>query len=471
MDQLLLRKQDRLEKIFYFMIAFGLIGPTLGIGTGDFRLTFFRIAFFVLAVGTFIHLVWNRKYINHKQNRELTTIYQVRWAGVFFCFWLLYAIISLTWAVSLKDGIRYLIYLGMMLALTFSFPFFIRTYESLWKTAKTLVAVYAMIIGYAVFESMTFIHLPASRGYNSEFVSVVTSVFTNQNDLATFITLALPFLITAIFMLPLHKKYKWVLYVGCIFSLYTLFATGSRSNVMLALPLACAVLLLGAFFVVKREKWTKKNVTKAIIAVIAAVILANAVGVVLLSDKARAANNAKLASIFGFLGDFQKGGWDAEGEGVIEGETGRSATVRKFLIINGFHFLHKSHYLGVGPGNIEPLMEGAPHVDKKNMHNWWLEVLVNFGVLIFVLYMAVYFWLLWRLWKFASLKHGAFTSPVIRWSAFATLSSLIGFFFGGMAPSSCIHYTPMWITVGIGLAVVAMGELERKKQVVAQGSE
>ncbi|WP_072331414.1 O-antigen ligase family protein [Thermoactinomyces sp. DSM 45891] len=471
MDQLLLRKHDRLEKIFYYMIAFALIGPTLGIGAGDFRLTFFRIAFFVLSVGVLIRLVWNKEYMNFNQNHGLTTIYQVRWFGAFFCFWLFYALISLTWAVSLKEGIRYLIFLGMMLALTFSFPFFIRTYENIWKTAKTLVTVYAMIIAYAVFESMTFIHLPVSRGYNSELVSVVTSVFTNQNDLATFITLALPFLITAIFLLPLHKKYKWFLYIGCVFSLYTLFATGSRSNVMFALPLACGVLLIGAFFVVKREKWTKKNVVKSIIAVLAAIILANAVGFVLLSDKARAANNAKLASIFGFLGDFQKGGWDAEGEDVIEGETGRSATVRKFLIINGLHFLHDSYYLGVGPGNVEPLMEGAPHVDKKNIHNWWLEILVNFGVLIFMMYMALYFWLLWRLWKLASLKHGASTSPVVRCGAFATLSSLIGFFFGGMAPSSCIHYTPMWITLGIGLAVVGVGELERKKQAVVQGSE
>jgi teichuronic acid biosynthesis protein TuaE len=37
-----------------------------------------------------------------------------------------------------------------------------------------------------------------------------------------------------------------------------------------------------------------------------------------------------------------------------------------------------------------------------------------------------------------------------------------------MAPSTAIHYTPMWICYGIGLAIIAIGETLKKKH---SGSE
>lgn len=457
-SDLLLPRQKRLEQLFYLMIAFALLGPTLGFPiTENFNLTFFRIAFILLAGGIIIRLAMQKSL-------ETSYMYPVRWYAFFFLFWFIYGMISLTWAASLGAGIKYMVFLSMMMLLALSLPFFIHTENHFWKTGRLLFWVFAAIVFFGVFESITLIHLPVSRAYGKLSASV-TSVFTNQNDLATCITIALPFVITALYMLSLSKKHKLFIYLTGVMALYVLLATGSRSNTFFALPLASMVLIVGLPFVVERRKLTKKNIGKALIAIIVALIIVNMMSLVFLSPEAREQAKTKLSSTFGFILDIQKGSWtvdDGETE-VVEGETGQSATVRKYLILNGLKFLQESHFMGVGAGNVEVHMEGAPKVNKVNMHNWWAEVLVNFGVIIFVLYIALYGWMLWRLWKLASLKISPNISPVIRWGAISSLAALTGYFIGGMAPSTAIHFTPMWILYGIGLAVIALGEREKEK--------
>jgi teichuronic acid biosynthesis protein TuaE len=456
-NELLFPRQKRLERLFYLMIAFALLGPTLGVPvTEGFNLTFFRIVFVLLVGGIIMRLAMQKSL-------ETYYMYPVRWYAAFFLFWFVYGLISLTWAVSLGDGIRYLFFLGMMMPLALSFPFFIHSEPNFWKTQRVLFWVFAVIIYFAVIESITLIHLPSSRAFGTD-QATVTSVFTNQNDLATCITLGLPFLATALFMLDLSRKHKILVYCTGVLALYALLATGSRSNTFFALPLAALVLIFLIPQVIDRKKLTGKNIAKGIAAVLAALLIANTLSAAFLSEEARQQARTKLASTLGFLLDINRGSWSVEDgdKDVVSGETGQSATVRKYLILNGLKFLQKSHYMGVGPGNIEPLMKNAPKVNKVNMHNWWAEVLVNFGVIIFVLYMSLYFWMLWRLFKLARLKNSSGISPVIRWGAASCLAALTGYFFGGMAPSTAIHFTPMWICYGIGLAVIALGENQKK---------
>ncbi|WP_170839695.1 O-antigen ligase family protein [Lihuaxuella thermophila] len=457
MNELLVPRQKRLEHLFYVMIAFALLGPTLGIQvTEEFNLTFFRVAFALLTGGLIIRLALNK-------GMETSYMYPVRWYAAFFLFWVVYAMLSLTWAVDLGKGIRYLVFLGMMVLLTLSFPFFVRTEKNYWISQRILFGVFASIICFGVIESIFMIHLPPSRAETGQ--ATVTSVFTNQNDLATCITLAFPFVATALFMLKLKRKHKLLIYVIGVLSMYVLLATGSRSNTLFALPLAALVLLIALPFAIDRKKLTWKNIGKGIAAILAGAVIVQAMSVAFLSDEAREKTRTKLRGTVDFFKDMQQGPWSVEEreEEFIRGATGESPTNRKNLILNGIYFLQKSHYMGVGPGNIEALMpEGPKKVTKRNLHNWWLEILVNFGVIIFVLYMALYFWLLWRLWKLVGLKNSPETSPLVRWGAVSSLAALIGYFVGGVAPSTAIHFTPMWISYGLALAVVILGELQKK---------
>ena len=119
-------------------------------------------------------------------------------------------------------AVKYIIFLGMMLLLTLSLPYFLSSEHKFWKTQGILLGVFAAIIAFGVFESITLLHLPSSRGFGFDS-AIVTSVFNNQNDLASCITLAIPFLITALYMLDLSKETKVVyLLCRCFFPLCTL---------------------------------------------------------------------------------------------------------------------------------------------------------------------------------------------------------------------------------------------------------
>ncbi|MBA4541806.1 MULTISPECIES: O-antigen ligase [Thermoactinomyces] len=456
MSELLFPRQKRLETLFYLMIVFALLGPSFGVPVADFRLTFFRVAFVLLAAGFVLRLVGQKQL-------AASHMMPVRWYVTFFAFWFLYGVVSLAWVMNYGYAVRYLSYLVFMMPLSLAFPYFIDTEQKFWKTSRILFWVFASIVFFGVFESITLLHLPTSAVFGKASASV-TTVFRNQNDFASCITIALPFLISALYMLNLKRKHKWFIYITGILALYDLMATGSRSNTSFALPLASLVLVVGLTFVMERKRITKKNLATALIAIIAAVITVNVLSQLFLSPEAREQAKTKLSSTFGFIMDVQHSDWslDDGSDDVVKGETGESATVRKYLILNGLRFLQESHYMGVGAGNVEAWMDKyGVKVNKVNIHNWWAEILVNFGVIVFVLYMALYVWMLWRLWKLASLKHSPSLSPVMRWGAYSCLASLTGFFFGAMAPSTCIGFTPMWVIYGLSLAVIVVGENQK----------
>ncbi|WP_165875790.1 O-antigen ligase family protein [Hazenella coriacea] len=379
----------------------------------------------------------------------------------FFLCWLLYGIGSLTWSISLFHGVRYLFLLGTMLLFTSFFPLLIHRERVLWRTFKVLLWTFFVVVLWGGIESITLIHLPSSRAFGTD-AATVTSVFTNQNDLATCITLALPFLITSLWMVQMNRLTKGFVYMVVVMALYVLIATGSRSNTLFALPLSLAVLIACLPFAVPKDQLTLKNISKGMIAAIVAGLIVSTMSALFLTEEARQTAKTKLGSTFNLFSDIQKGTWDVEEgeEGIIRGETGESGTVRKYLILNGLQFLQQSHYLGVGPGNIEPLMKDAPKVNKVNMHNWWIEILVNFGVIIFFFYMALYVLLLWKCWKIMRLRELQPRNPRIRWSAYSVLASMIGYFFGAIAPSTAIHFTPMWVVYGLGLSVLLLGKID-----------
>lgn len=469
-NELLFPRQKRLDTLFYLMAAFALLGPSFGIPvTSNFTLTFFRLAFVVLLGGIIL------QFVNQKR-LEASFMYPIRWHIAFFVFWVFYALLTLTWVIDMGKGIRYLVFLTNMIALTVSFPYFIKTENYYRKILTVLFGVYLAIILFAVFESITLIHLPTSRGANLEGMpeivrASVTSVFTNQNDLATCITLAMPFIIAAMIMLPLSRNMKLMLYGVSILSGYVLLATGSRANEMLALPMFVIVLLIAFWNSIDRSRFNLKNIFKNIALVLLAVIIMESMMATLLTPEGKRIAKDKLGSMIASVLDLKDAAGAADEDlPKTQGRSGESITVRVNLLKHGMEFLMKSHFMGVGAGNIERLMHPSPDhyvsekVNKENIHNWWAEILVNFGIIVFVMYMLLYFWMLWRLWKLVSVKHSPILSPFIRFGAVSSLAAMIGYFFGGVAMSTAIHFTPMWISYGLALAVLLLGEREKQAQ-------
>lgn len=453
MSLLWMTGQRQLNRLFHLMVVCAVLGPTLGVTLlPGFRMTGFRVVLFLLVAGLII-----RRIRHHSP--ELSPLVPVRRYVAFFACWAIYGWVSLTWAGHLESGLKYSSFLVMMLLLCLSFPYFIHSSGSIRRSSRILFGVFFVLVIFGLVESLTMWHLPVSR-YFGENQPYPTSFFTNQNDFATAITLGLPFLVTALYMIPMRRWNKGVVYATGVIALVCLLMTGSRSNSGFALPLAGLVWGLLIPFTVERWKLNRTHLLKGAGLLLLAILLVHQLTSILLSQHSR----DKLGSTLGVFQDLQ--GWDfREGgeEKLKQAASGdQSIHTRKALIANGLRLLHQSRYLGVGAGNIEYYMQGMPGVDKTNIHNWWAEVLVNFGVVIFIPYMALYFLLLYRLWRLARVKGPKLPSPWIRWGAVSSLIALIGYFFGGMSPSTAIHFTPMWVVLGFALAVVAAGSRERE---------
>lgn len=97
--------------------------------------------------------------------------------------------------------------------------------------------------------------------------------------------------------------------------------------------------------------------------------------------------------------------------------SGSSDIARLNLIKNGLYFLKQTYGFGVGAGNLYNwLAERSIYYigDLRFIHNWYIEVLVTFGVVFFILYMIFHGRILHKLYshkyRTSSLKTSFFLS-------------------------------------------------------------
>ncbi|MCS1352250.1 O-antigen ligase family protein [Mechercharimyces sp. CAU 1602] len=451
------------EYLFICVVIAALLGPVIGIeiplsGEQTMVITLFRLSLF----GLILLLVWEGWQRNINSNLSLLSSY-----GFIFLVWLGYAVLSLLWSRDIVAGVRYVLYLSMMMGYAWLFPLLLRSEKSVRAMVRVIAMTVTVILSFAFIESITYFHLPTSRYWKIEGIPFITSVFTNQNDLATFITLLIPFILTSFYLLPLGWRGKAWAYLLLVLSLYCLIGTGSRINNLIVFPLVVAVWLISLPFTVKKsvlgdwKMWRNAGVIAASVLIVTGLSCH-----LLLPDFVK----TKIGTTFGLYEDLKPQAWEmpAQAEEMIAGGGDRSVETRKMLILNGVFFLKESAGVGVGAGNVEPYMSKMNNVNEKsNMHNWWMEILVNFGVFIFLLYLLFYFHFLLSLYRRAGKR--AQTSSWLRWGLLSSALSLTGFLLGGMAPSTVIHFTPMWTVIGLGLAMLLLYRRGDKDVIV--GSE
>lgn len=295
-----------------------------------------------------------------------------------------------------------------------------------------MVVAYALIVGFSQIEALTGFRLPTSKlatAVTSQTYAV-TSVFTNQNDLATYLSLCWPFLLCAFFF----TRRAWLLALTLLLATLGALAfvrTGSRSSLMaVGIESVAAVVLL--------VPWTVRTVgrTGKLIGLVAAVGLLVGAGVLLFNE-----------SDDPMLRQFRL-------EALLQNVTANkgSGQVRTDLTDRGLHIAGASLLLGAGPGQSQVLLaSGTDAARIANLHDWWLETYAEGGLVAFGAQMVLYVGLLVALWPLARRHH----DPLLRYLASGTWLALLGFTVGALGPSSSLGFTPMWALYGLGLAVVA----------------
>lgn len=328
------------------------------------------------------------------------------------------ALASLLWCRDVVAGLQYCIFLSVGVFLVFVIGGYARDGRRLRTMLIASGCIAAAVMSFGVIEKLTGYHLPESASVTlpARYGWMVTSVFHNPNEFATYIALWLP--IFAAVLLASRSLTARIACAGvCAMGLYCLLSTGSRANI-LALTLAL-VTLIGIMSI----RWPLRVVPVLGIAAI--------IGMYGFHTFATTASRHQMGALE--MSDVLSEGTRARGE----------------LVRDGLSLLAGSFGAGLGAGNLETHMAALGH-RIQNAHNWWLEILVNLGVLSFGLYV----------WFYGAVAVGLYrayhTAPErwLRLVAVGFLSGWVGFTIGCLSSSSLIKWAPMWIYFGLAVGVI-----------------
>lgn len=133
-----------------------------------------------------------------------------------------------------------------------------------------------------------------------------------------------------------------------------------------------------------------------------------------------------------------------------------SLTERIALIKNGLEFLKESRFLGVGPGQYRYRHENEQikyyAFGNNGAHLWFIELMSQYGVIIFGIYLLILFWIFARTLKYYR------SNPEF---ALGILSGLILLVIASVLPSAFLILDVNWIFTIV--LVISIGEISAKK--------
>ncbi len=418
---------------FLIMLPLAVLGSVVA-WPGLRTVSAFRVLYVALCLGGVVWLLSRRR-----------TLPRVHAPGflLFLAFWVLWALLSLIWAADKAAGLRYSIFLIMMTSLSAGTVLAVTRVSNLRVALLLLLAVLGVGLGIALLEITTDFRLPTSGlvGLPERFQWAVTSFFYNQNDFATYIALWLPILVAVPFFTR-RAPLLALAFLGSLISAICLLYTGSRTNLM-ALALMAPNLLL----VLALRKGTSSSRWQWVLGLVLLCVIAGTVYI-------GTTGTLPLLSLPQI--GVQHWRFDTLAAEIEVGAGSGGNRIK--LIEGGVAAILDSRLLGLGPGNAEHYLGQRPGLEfVHNLHNWWLEVLVNGGVPVFVGYVVFYVALLWNLFRVAV----GSADQILAFAAAGLFTALVGYTVGAISPSSAIHFTPMWIHFGLSMAVI---NLHRRRE-------
>jgi teichuronic acid biosynthesis protein TuaE len=356
----------------------------------------------------------------------------------FLMIWLLYAVLSLAWASAKGEAIRDIIFLFMAISIIFFIVYYLSDISHLKRLYYLWLLVFVALIPIGFWETLTGQHLSVS-GLAQTIHPVArfmpSTVFRNPNDYAVYLTLSLPFILA---LIRYHGRFM-VHLLGAsalIAGLYLLVTTFSRANYL-------AVFIGAAFWFVFLLKFKGKMKTLAVACLAAVLLLTAFSGQV---QDVLSIIDVQLNTLIAALPQLGEGGLD----------------VRFNLVRNAFVFLVNSFGFGVGAGNVEYHMANFQVYDTRgvlNVHNWWMEILADYGLFIFVGYVMFYLSLVISLYKAYDKISNASEKMICE----GLLVGLVVFFFASMSASSIMALRPQWIFFAFALAFLNYLRVQRAR--------
>lgn len=345
----------------------------LAVPTPFAQLTIYRV--FSLSVPLFIgyFMVQKNPTIKIKNNSYATFSVAV------FILWWFWSIISFLWIKDVRLWLQAVFLLTLGISSIIGLYFWVQNFDQWKKLLRIIWLMMSLLIGLGYYEIITNHYIFADLGKLDKYSTFVSDPMTripithfeNQNDFATMLLAYIAIGLMLYYLTPhMFKKmgYLFSVFLGS----YLIYRSGSRTILM------CLFLYAGCLFALK-FKWDIKRKYYGI-----ALVLFIILGILALAY-IPAVQNMVDTLIYTGRSD------------IINGDTGRINLLR-----NGIIFLAATFGLGVGAGNIEAWMANyrfLPTQNIINMHHWWAEIMVAYGVIVFIFYTLAYILLIYRLFQ------------------------------------------------------------------------
>jgi O-antigen ligase len=246
---------------------------------------------------------------------------------------------------------------------------------------------------------------------------LVISTFGNPNNYSGFLVLSLPFLLWSYSQARGLRRLWYLGLVGTV-PLFLLTARGRLSLVAFALQIGLMLV------------WSARGWRATLLPVLIAVAVAAGV----------LASGPIETTVVGKVMTVQE-----------ELATGGSASIRWNLLRNGLAFTEESFGFGMGAGSFQSLIASghAPYPTGKivDPHNFWIEILSQYGAVVFLLFV---FWLirLAMVARAARRATGAQDPLGHRRISEVVLLGLLGYLFAAVENSSFLLQPTNWLFLG-----------------------
>ena len=402
-----------------------IIAVTLPVG----QISIYRIFSLLVIPMVIFFLIKDRKSFKIYRNSYATGMLGI------YLFWWIWAFCSVLWAMEIGAWLQAMVLITLGVSSVIGIFLWTKNFFQ-WRTLiKAVWVMMTFLSVWGLFEITTNIYLLADLSKLDKYSTFVTQPWTripitylaNQNDYATLLLASLP--INLILMNTTRNHLKKLLTFLCILlTTFLIFQSGSRMSLLMAVAFYGIYLLLGV-----RWDFSRKQVltTGTIILLLA-----------LLGFTFVPAIRGMVTDLIYILP-----------RPVISGDVGRMNMWR-----NGLIYLGKTFGLGVGAGNIEVWMEifgPLPTNNIFNIHNWWLEILVGYGVFVFIAYTVGYGLMIYRLFNLKKSVNSTHKKIMNAFIAFLLI-------FIGASITSANNMLIEWHWVFFGLIIAYIGIMEKE---------
>jgi len=338
-------------------------------------------------------------------------------------FYLLWAIYSVMQVAIIGDLIRWArvfwFFISGVITILFSLQY-LRNKSDILKILKILLIVIIIYQVFAFYEILSGNYIFENE-YNQDYYStalanigirIPISLCGNPNDFGLFCIMAFYVALSynKIFKKRLGKAISFLLEITSIF---LVFATQSRGNII-GLLISIPFLLIMQYKI--EIAWKRIILVFLIVFIVMYVFLITPIYNEVIKELVTIDFRAKSGSIY----------------------------IRENLIRNGLIYLKKYFYMGVGLGNIEFHMGINPIFDVgkyRNIHNWWMEILVSSGLFIFIGYVYIYVKTSINLIEI----YKNFKDKDFKFLAISFFCYMIAFIVGSISSSTIIDVEWIWV--------------------------